>query len=167
MPKARNASQVHAEPLKYEPVPIVPILCTLEELETHLRGFIKGFIAEEAQERWLEYLVEQRPLWFALEARPRNMKVLRKVDMMLNNFYFQEQYVRMIQGADTFPLSLAGVYGTALGVYFDPHTAPCKMTAAEAATKTTGSCIDAILSFVPGKKAISFHHEGGVWICER
>ena len=63
MPKSKNTSQPPANPLKYGPVPVTPVPCSLEELELHLRGFIRGFIAEEAQERWLDYLVEKRSLW--------------------------------------------------------------------------------------------------------
>ena len=72
-----------------------------------------------------------------------------------------------IHGSANFPLSLARDHGAALGVYFDPQTSPCKMTVAEAATKVTEGFTDAIFSLVPGKKAISFHHEGGAWLCER
>lgn len=169
MSRTTNASQTHAKPLKYKPVPVTPIPCPLEELEAHLRGFIEGFIAEGAQGRWLEFLVEKRSSWFPLEARRKNMKVYRKMDALLSMFGVdvQEEYVHMIQEPATFPLSLARVYGTTLGVYFDPHTPPCKMTAAEAATKATEDFTNAILSFAPGKKALSFHHEGGAWSCER
>ena len=41
------------------------------------------------------------------------------------------------------------------------------MTAAEAATKATEGFADAILSFVPGRNALAFYHEGGVWKCKK
>jgi len=167
MPKSKHASQPQAKPLKYEPVPVTPTPCSLEELEIHLRGFIRNFIAEEAQERWLDYLIAKRPLWFALEMPPKNIKVLHKAYGLLNNISFQEDYVTPIEGADTFPLSLAPVYGGALGVYFDLHTAPCKMTAAQAATKATEGYADAIFSLVAGRSALAFHHEGGLWRCKK
>ena len=167
MPKSKRPGQSQVEPLKYETVPITPIPCFLEELEIHLRGFIKGFIVEEAQQRWLSYLIEKRSLWVALEAPPRNMKIRLKADGLLDMPFLQEDYVTPIEGADTFPLSLAHVYGDALGVYFDLQTAPCKMTAAEAATQATDNYSNAIFSFVPGRSALVFNHEGGVWQCKK
>lgn len=169
MPKKKNASQVQGKPLKYEPVPVNPNPCTEDELEIHLRAFIKGFISEGAQGRWLEFLVQKRPVWFPLETRRKNWNAYRKMDALLNMFGYdvQTNYVHRIHGSNNFPLSLARDHGTALGVYFDPQTPPCKMTVAEAATKATEGFTDAIFSFMPGKKAISFHHEGGAWLCER
>ena len=167
MPNSKHSNQPQAKPFKYEPVPVTPIPCSLEELEVHFRGFIKGFIAEQAQERWIDYLIAKRSLWFAPEGRPKNIKSKHKAYSLLNNPFFEEDYVTPIEGADAFPRSLAHVYGDALGVYFDLQTAPCKMTAAEAATKATEGFVDAILSFVPGKSALAFHHEGGVWKCKK
>lgn len=168
MPQAKKSKALVAtKPLKYEPVPVLPVPCTLEELETHLRGFIASFVPAEAQERWLNYLIDKRPLWFAEDKAPRNIRVLHKVDSLLNHFPGDSASLRPLEGAEGFPASLAVLFGDRRGVYFDMGTAPCTLTAAEAATNATEQYQDALLLFDGGRLALFFSHEGGCWLCKR
>jgi hypothetical protein len=73
----------------------------------------------------------------------------------------------MLHGSDSFPVSLAEVFGTKLGVYFDGTEPPCRITAPEASTLATERNVDAMFSMVPGKLALFFFHEGWSWKCER
>ena len=72
-----------------------------------------------------------------------------------------------IKGPDAFPLVLEAVFGPERGLYFDGRRSPCWMTAAEAATIATEEGNDALLSLAPGRRVLFFHHQGGVWKCER
>lgn len=66
-----------------------------------------------------------------------------------------------------FPSSLAEVYGSQLGVYFDGSELPYKVSVAEAATLAAERFADAIFSVEAGKLAFFFHHDSGTWVCQR
>ena len=150
---AKRESRPSGKPPKYEPVPVSPIPCTQEELESHLSAFVARFIQQPRQSRWRHSLLE----------RPKKAsRHLSRVETDLAEGECVE-----LQGAASFPGSLTDRYGSVPGVYFDGTRVPCKMTAAEAATIATEEFRDAILSLVPGERALVFHHEGRCWACER
>ena len=139
-------------PIRYVPVPVVPVPASREEQEAHLRAFIRQFIGAASQARWTHCL---------LENPERAAGHLHRFDRDQNPRCCHE-----IEGAGSFPLSLEAVYGSERGVYFDGEHPPCKMTAAEAASIATEGSRDALLSLLPGRRVLFFHHGGTVWKCE-
>jgi hypothetical protein len=138
---------------KYAPVPVNPRTASTADVEEHLRAFVATFIQSPARHRWEHCL----------------LVVPQKARQHLAHFYvdFEHALCRRILGGDRFPLRLAGIYGNQVGVYFDGNPNVLLVTAAEAATLATEDFSDALLSLVPGKLALFFEHEGGVWACER
>lgn len=137
---------------KYVPVTVAPVPATWEETECHVRAFIASFIKLERRSRWAHCVLASR----------------EKASGHLHRFGHDHEGGRCaeLEGADGFPLALEDRYGSERGLYFDGVLPPCRMTAAEAATKTTEEGSDALLSFVAGSRALFFHHEGRVWRCE-
>jgi hypothetical protein len=148
-----NAKQGKAVGEKCVPVPINSRPAPATEVEVHLRGFIAAFIQPRAQSRWEHCLLEDPE-----KAREHLQHFHRDLD---------PAHCRALRGADCFPRRLAGAYGDPVGVYFTGNSGAQLVTAAEAATLATGDFADALLSLVPGKRALCFDHDGGVWACER
>jgi hypothetical protein len=148
MPKPKTSGT----PMKYAPVAVAPVPVTLEEQTQHLRGFIGRFIAPDRQARWTHCLLDSPG----------------KASGHLHRFGsdLEARHCTELRGSDNFPQALATTFGSERGVYFDGTAAPCKMTAAEAATLATEHFRDVLISFVPGKKALFFDHDGSVWRCE-
>jgi hypothetical protein len=119
----------------------------------HLRAFVSAFINADAQGRWDHCL-------FAVPQRAQQQ--LQRFHLNLDPAYCRE-----LQGGEGFPLRLAEVYGNQVGVYFDCESNALIVTAAEAATLVVEYGVDALLSLVPGKRALCFDHDGGIWACER
>lgn len=166
MSKSKVAGNSTAE--KFEFVTVEPVPCPAEEVEAHVRDFIEQFIAKDIQPRWLELLVEKphgkagQPI-----VGSKHLKHRRSAEKLLDRFAFHamHQYCTMLEGTQAWPLSLRRLFGNVRGVYFDLTSEPCKMTAAEAATKAFEQ--NAILSFDAGQKALLFDHEGAVWWCAK
>ncbi len=142
------------KPQKFMPVAVNPRPCLAEEAERHLRAFALSFVEKNHAGRWIHLLVEK------LE---KSGEALHRLEYQLDGRYCREAG----RGADTFPSSLAEVYGSARGVYFDGSEPPCKISVAEAATLVTERFADAIFSLVAGRRALYFHHSSGMWVCER
>jgi hypothetical protein len=140
-------------PMKYSPVEVAPLPATLEEQTHHLRGFIERFVASGRRARWTHCLLDSPD----------------KACEHLHRFGTDQEarHCTELSGADCFPRSLEAALGQERGIYFDGITAPCKVTAAEAATMATEHFRDALLSYVPGRRVLFFDHEGAVWLCER
>jgi hypothetical protein len=131
------------EPKKYKPVEVNPQTCSPEEAERHLRGFAESFIDKHYSERWVHLLIE----------KPEKAgKALHKFENQLNESCCED----IGRGADTFPSSLAEVYGAKVGVYFDGSEPPCKVSVAEAATLAVERFADAIFSLEAGRGRYSF-----------
>lgn len=142
------------EPKKFVPVIVNPQPCSLGEAEKHLRAFAESFIGKNYTNRWVHLLIDKPE---------KAEKALCKFEHQLD-----ERYCKGVgYGAITFPASLAEVYGSTPGVYFDGSELPCQISVAEAATLASSRVVDAIFSLNPGKRAIFFHHDSGVWICEK
>jgi hypothetical protein len=146
-------TQSKRAPLKYAPVPVVAGSADRAESESHLRAFIAAFVRPHARSRWIHCLLEEP----------------EKARGHLYRFALDQEscYCTELKGADGFPAALASVYGSERGLYVDGRTPPCTMTAAEAATMATENGCDAVISFVPGRRALFFDHEGTAWRCER
>jgi hypothetical protein len=140
-------------PVKYAPVRVTPLPATGEERDSHLRGFIDRFIAPHARVRWTHCLLE----------RPE------KAREKMHRFEWDHdpRCCVELKGAASFPEFLIAQFGPAVGLYFDGDGDPCKLTAAEAATRAAEECSDALWSLSPGKQALFFHHSGHAWQCER
>jgi hypothetical protein len=140
-------------PIKYSPVDVTPVSTSNEECERHLRAFIAQFIHIDRQRRWTHCLLESPT----------------KAAQHLHRFATDRdaRCCTELPGADSFPQSLGNVYGAKRGLYFDGIAPACKMTAAEAATMATEHFRDALVSFVPGKRVLFFHHDGTAWRCDR
>jgi hypothetical protein len=139
--------------MKYSPVEVAPLSATPEEQTQHLRDFIEQFIVYGRQARWTHCLLDSP----------------EKAAEHLHRFGTDQEarHCAVLKGANSFPQALAITFGLERGLYFDGIAAPCKMTAAEAATMAAEHFRDALLSFVPGKKVLFFDHDGSVWLCER
>ncbi|MCC2670920.1 MAG: hypothetical protein K0Q72_3391 [Armatimonadetes bacterium] len=137
---------------KYVPVPVDPRPAAAAEVEAHLRAFITAFISTRSRPRW-EHCLLVAPK----KARGHLQHFRRDHD---------PAHCRELRGAAGFPLRLAGIYGSQVGIYFTGHANPLQVTAAEAATLATEHFADAVFSLVPGKLALYFDHDGGVWACE-
>jgi hypothetical protein len=140
-------------PVQYVPVQAAPVPATREEQDNHLRAFIRQFIVPVAQSRRAHCL---------LESPEKAAGHLHRFERDLD-----PRYCREMKGPDAFPLSLEAVYGTERGVYFDGERLPCQITAAEAATIATEQGGDALLSLIPGRRVLFFHHGGTAWKCEQ
>ena len=135
------------------PVDVKALSCPPEEAAKHLRAFAESFIAKNHIDRWIHILLE----------KPEKAEdYLHKFEHQLN-----EKYCKELGGAESFPASLSESYKSKRGVYFDGSEPPSLMTAAEAASISTEKFADAVISIVPGKLALFFHHDGWTWICER
>lgn len=136
------------------PAEVNPQPCPPEEAEKHLRAFAQSFVDRKHTGRWIHLLIE----------KPEKAEnALHKFEHHLNESCCKE----IGRGADTFPSSLAKVYGSRRGVYFDGSESPCRVSIAEAATLATERYADAIFSLDAGRRAIFFHHSSGAWVCEK
>ena len=157
----------------YEPVEVQPQPCSDKELAVHLEAFVKSFIRKKDQARWLTILVERH----AKQSLSRPEKAYPKTSDDFEMFFpLQIEDLRTIESEAAYPQALALLYGELRGVYFDLQHPAYKVTAAEAATLVRGRdgarSGAAILSFVPGKKALYFDYEMDegsqcIWICEK
>ena len=141
------------EPKKFHFIEVTRLPCSAEAAEKHLRAFAESFIEKSFVDRWLH---------ITLEKPKKAEEELRKFETHLD-----ERYCRMLHGADSFPVSLAEVYGAKLGMYFDGSEPACRMTAPEAASLAAERNADTLFSITPGKLALFFFHEGYAWKCER
>ena len=134
----------------------VVILCTLEDVEFHLRAFIVAFVLPRAQPRWLEFLIEKR-----------SDKTGHTADAVLRRFAVDEKCCTRIPNSKRTTANFEATFGKGHGIYFELQTPPCKMTAMQAEEKFSWEDSCAILSYEAGKKAIFFLHSRGVWVCEK
>ena len=145
---------MRTSPKKFAPVVVNPQPCHPDEAERHLRAFAEAFVGKSHAGRWIHLLIE-RP--------EKSAEALHKLEHHLDGRYCGEAG----RGADAFPSSLTEVYGSGRGVYFDGSEPACKISAAEAATLATERFADAIFSLEAGKRALYFHHSGGMWVYRR
>lgn len=137
---------------KFVPVEVNSEPCADTDREVHLRAFVKSFIIEPRRDRCIHIFIE---------SLQKAVRELHQIDRWLDL-----EVSRKLEGSASFPRSLQNALGSARGVYFD-GSSPCHLlTPAEAATLATEHSSDAILSLVPGKRALVFHHEGHVYLCE-
>jgi hypothetical protein len=138
---------------KFEPVELNPQPCADADREAHLRAFVASFILKPRRDRCSHILIE---------SPSKATRELHHIDRWLDPVVSSE-----LEGSAGFPSRLASTLGSARGVYFDGSLPSSLLTPAEAATLATRNASDAILSIVPGKRALVFHHEGSVFLCER
>ena len=138
---------------KFEPVDLNPQPCPDAIRDTHLRAFVTSFILKPHRERCLHVL---------LDSPKKAVRELQKLDRWLD-----PEFATELEGSAGFPSELDKRLGAKRGVYFDGSDPSLLLTPAEAATLTTRDVSDAILSIVPGRCALAFHHEGYVYFCER
>jgi hypothetical protein len=136
---------------KFEPVDVNPEPCTDGDREAHLRAFVNSFIIKPRRDRCIHIFIE---------SSEKARRELHQIDRWLD-----PKVSRELEGSARFPRPLQKALGSARGVYFDGSCPSHLLTPAEAATLATDR--DAILSIVPGKRALVFHHEGSVYLCER
>ena len=78
-----------------------------------------------------------------------------------------ERYCRELCGNDNFPQHIEWFAGNKAGVYFDPRQdEPVILRPSEAVVQAAADYTDAIFSIEPGKLALFFHHDCGVWLCQ-
>jgi len=141
------------EPKKFHFVEVHPKPCSSSEAEKHLRAFAEFFIDKNYTDRWIHITIE----------KPEKAKhEMRKSERHLN-----PMYCKMMADVDAFPASLAEIYRSKQGVYFDGTEPGQYMTAPEAASLAEERNADAMFSMAAGKLAIFFFHEGWAWKCER
>ena len=173
MSKKKSAQPKAAQ---YAPIEVRPQHCSDEELSLHLEAFVKSFIIEEDQERWLTFFIEKRSRWYPIKpGRPDKyyQKAVAEFEMF---FPVETDFCELMRGEEAYPKTLLQSFGTTLGVYFSIREEACKITAAEAASLVLGPDGfrggTAILSFVPGKKVLFFDYEmdegsQGLWLCKK
>ena len=71
-----------------------------------------------------------------------------------------------LEDSARFPRPLEKALGSPIGVYFEDYSCCHLLTPAEAATLASDHFPDAILSIIPGKLALVFHHDGATYLCE-
>jgi hypothetical protein len=138
---------------KFEPVEVNPRACPDADRESHLQAFVSSFIVKSRRDRCLHIL---------LESPSKARRELHHIDRWLD-----PNLSRELDGSSGFPGPLEATLGSNVGVYFDDSLRSHLLTPAEAATLATVHAADGILSLVPGKRALVFHHEGAVYLCER
>ena len=144
-----------------------PIACSLEEVENHLRSFISNFIIPQAQPRWLEFLIDKRFEWEGTPRTPRRIKFYHKADEVMRHCAVEPQFCVKIPNSQCTPYNFDSTFGKVLGVYFALDMPPCRMNASDALARFMLEDRCALLSFLPGKKALFFCHDGGIWKCGR
>lgn len=137
---------------KFTPVDVRPQPCTDAQRDTHLRAFVASFVAPLHRSRCLHILID---------APHKARYELHKLEHWL-----APQRCRKLAGSAGFPRPLHDRFGTSRGVYFDEEAECCMVTAAEAAT-LAAQWLDAIFSLVAGELALFFHHDDGVYLCEK
>ena len=167
MAKAKGRHPQDKEPEKFEFVEPVPLPCSADETEAHVRAFIESFVVKDARPRWIELLLDRSHRLERKHGEPVPHKLRDAVDKLLGRFKTEQMpnCCSPITGTATWPIALRRVLGDERGVYFALDSAPCRMTAAEAASIAYESY--AILSFEAGRRALLFQHEGTVWRCDR
>ena len=143
------------------------ILCTLNEVEDHLRAFVATFVLTHAQHRWLEFLIDKREVWNASRRTPHSISTLHKAEAVLRTFPDFQRNCARASKSDRSEVYLHAPFNAAPGVYFALNTPPCKMTALQADLRFSWEDESALLSFEPGKTALFYCHDGSVWKCEK
>ena len=141
--------------------------CSQAELDDHLRAFISTFVLPQAQPRWQEFLISKRANWSDIPRSPRNAEIVRKAAAVLRTFPNYQRHCVLVGGSDRSEDHYGATFRTSSGVYFELGTPPCRITALEAETRFSTEGSSALLSFEPGKKALFFCHDGGIWKCEK
>lgn len=141
------------------------IPCTHEEMEQHLRSFIRTFVLPHMQPRWIQFLIENRNRWNKDQSGPDSRKALRKADEVLRSFPLHCRSCKQLRNADkvseTGPMNFSKHHW----VYFELRTPPCKVTVVEAEARFVLRADSAILSIREGEFAVIFCHDGGIWHC--
>ena len=143
------------------------LLCSLDEVENHLRAFIAAFVLPRAQARWRECLIDNRAEWDTTPPSPRSIKMMRKAQDVMRKFAANTRYCKRIPNPQRKAAYYKSTFGEAPGAYFAVGESPCILTAEQADTKFSVEDESALLSFKEGKKALYFCHDGGVWKCEK
>ena len=138
---------------KFKPVEVNPEPCSDVDRDLHLRAFVNSFVVRPRRDRCLHIFVE---------CPEKAAREFHQIDSWLDR-----RWARELKGAASFPRALQQAFESVRGVYFDGSSPSVLLTAAQAATVATQDSSDAILSLVAGGRALVFHHEGAVYLCER
>lgn len=141
--------------------------CSLAEMEDHLRSFINSFILSHVRDRWQEFLIDKRFEWDTVPRTPRSKKFYHKAGELMRHCAIEPNLCKKLPDNQCSSCCFEATFGNVSGVYFALDVPPRKMSAADAAIKFAEEDRSAMLSFVPGKKALYFCHDGGVWLCEK
>lgn len=137
---------------KFEWVDVHPDPCSRDLLREHLESFVDAFVPEKRRDRWRLILIEK-------PQRAKSEMHLLPLD---------ERYCRQLVGNEHFPQHIEGLATAKRGVYFDPNRdEPVMLHPNEAVVQAVADYADAICSIEPGKLALFFHHDRGVWLCQR
>jgi len=137
---------------KFEWRDVHPQPCTQEELLSHLAAFVDAFVETRAKARWRLNLVE----------KPERSAAEFQGWIPLNS-----RYARELTGRESWPQHIEKLTGDTAGVFYQFGENPVKLRASEAACVACERFADAILSIIPGRKAVLFNHETQVWFCSR
>ena len=129
---------------------LIPIPCSAQEENEHLRAFIISFINEPSRVHYQQALIERR---VALNS------ALEELEQRLDT-----QYCRLIKDADGF---LQRPARSTLGIYLDGQEGPYKITALDAGTISNWQGCDAIFSVDVGRMAMFFSRKGYALGCKR
>ena len=145
-------NRAHAMGETFKPVEVNPEPCSDVDRDLHLGAFVSSFIVGPRRDRCLHIFVE---------CPDKAAREFHQIDRWLDR-----RWARELKGAG-FPRALQKAFESVRGVYFDGSSTSVLLTAAQAATVATQDSSDAILSLVAGRRALVFHHEGAVYLCER
>jgi hypothetical protein len=122
-----------------------------EPFRTHLIAFARNFISANFQGRWIHVLCE----------RPE------KARDEMHKFERHRLPVRCrLLANNERDASLTDLVGDESGVFFDGKAAARLLSLTDALELMQPYPDDALISFKPGKLAVFFHHDGGVWLCQ-
>jgi hypothetical protein len=131
------------EPLdKWTVLPTLPVVEEADYL-AHMTAFVAAFVQSQKRERW-HWLLTTRPDRIGRQSHKLHADLDRRTCRLVE--YRSE--ILAIKGR---------------GVYYEFFDRPRWIDVATAAGFDFG---DAILSLVPGKRAIFFFHEYEIWLCE-
>lgn len=137
---------------KFEWIDVHPEPCSRDELREHLEAFVDAFVPPNRRDRWRLILIEK-------PERAKSDLYLLPLD---------ERYCRELRGNENFPQYIERFADNKRGVFFDPRRdEPVMLRPSEALVQAVADYTDAICSIEPGKLALFFHHDCGVWLCQR
>ncbi len=137
-----------------------------EELELHLRLFIKTFVNAGFQDRWVEFLIDKRHDYLRLPRSKKVIKLYTKANDLLRSFSSND-YCKKLKSPLTTNLNSIFLIHDQTGIYYLPGKPPVRLSILEAEAHFNVYDDSAILSFKAGEYALFFCHGSGIWECER